>query len=137
MGINYIEPKIYEVFDDEAESFFSNEGFIVMKLDISLSSLNKAREKTIKIASKEEESGDSCFYENRNNEDGNIKSEIKKLQRIWNILNKDKLFHEFPLCGTHKKTLNNYGYTKSVVENILIIFLILIIIKGRESFNRY
>ncbi|KGG00293.1 MULTISPECIES: phytanoyl-CoA dioxygenase family protein [Prochlorococcus] len=120
MGINYIEPKIYEVFDDEAESFFSDEGFIVMKLDISLSSLKKAREKIIKIASKEEESGDSCFYENRNNEDGNIKSEIKKLQRIWNILNKDKLFHEFPLCGTHKKTLNKI-FARNTLHNLYTI----------------
>ena len=120
MAKNYIEPKIYEVFDDEAKSFFDDEGFIVMKLDINLSSLNKARKKFFNIAKKEEESGDACFYENRNNEDVNIKSGIKKLQRIWNILNKDEIFHEFPLCDVHRKTLNKI-FARNTTHNLYTI----------------
>ena len=87
MNKNFIEPKIFNSFEDEAYKFFKEMGFVVLKLDIDFEILKKAREKIINFAYKEEESGDSCFYENRNNEEGNVYSPMKKLQRIWNILN--------------------------------------------------
>ena len=103
---NYIQPKIYEVFNDEAYNFFEKEGYAVVKLDIDTRILKKARTEIRKIAEFEENSGDSCFYENRDKEEGNIATSKKKLQRIWNILNKDEIFHNFPLCKNHISALN-------------------------------
>lgn len=113
MNKNYIEPKIFTNFEEEANQFFKEMGYVVLKLDIDFEILKKARERILDLAHKEEESGDSCFYENRNNEEGNILSHMKKLQRIWNILNKDKLFHQFPLSRIHRNGLNKIFYRKT------------------------
>lgn len=103
---NCIQPKIYEVFNNEAFDFFEQEGYVIVKLDIDINILKGARNTIQKIAKIEENSGDACFYENRNKQEGNISTTKKKLQRIWNILNKDKIFHNFPLCNNHINALN-------------------------------
>jgi len=113
MNNNCIEPEIFQNFDIRAHEFFNEMGFVVLKLDIDISILKKTREMILNFAYIEEESGDSCFYENRNYEEGNVKSPMKKLQRIWNILNKDKLFHHFPLSKVHKDGLNKIFYRKT------------------------
>ena len=81
MNNNCIEPEIFQNFDIRAHEFFNEMGFVVLKLDIDFSILKKTREMILNFAYIEEESGDSCFYENRNNEEGNILSHMKKLQR--------------------------------------------------------
>ena len=74
---NCIKPKTYEVFNDEAYDFFEEEGYAIVKLDIDLDILKEARNTIQKIAKIEEESGDACFYENRNNQEGNIATSKK------------------------------------------------------------
>ena len=113
MNKNCIEPEIFTNFDTRAHEFFNEMGFVVLKLDIDIQILKKAREMILDFAYIEEESGDSCFYENRNYEEGNVQSPMKRLQRIWNILNKDKLFHHFPLSKVHKDGLNKIFYRKT------------------------
>ena len=43
-----------------------------------------------------------------------IATAIKKLQRIWNILNKDEIFYNFPLCKNHKHALNKIFLQKNI-----------------------
>ena len=60
----------YASFNDDAYNFFEKEGYAIVKLDIETRILKKARTEIQKIAKFEENSGDSCFYENRNKEEG-------------------------------------------------------------------
>ena len=68
--------------------------------------MNEVRRTVLSLAKKEEDSGDFCFYENLNYEEGNIASSKEKLQRVWNILNKSEIFHQFPLSAKHRNALN-------------------------------
>lgn len=101
----YIKPKVFDNFDEEANLFFLDQGYVVVNLNIDLEFLKKTRDIVLELAKYEDESGDNGFYENRNREEGNIYSENKKLQRVWNVLNKHEIFHLFPLSNNHKEAM--------------------------------
>lgn len=76
------------------KEIFSMEGFQMMRETISEKNIKAMKEQIVLQAKHEEESNDNCFYENKETTTGNMVSNQKKMQRVWNLCNKGKIFQE-------------------------------------------
>jgi len=104
--MKFIEPRLFSEFNNGAKAFLDENGFVVLENYISSTVLRAMRSTLLELAKKEVDAGVACLYENLPNTIGNRINSSSKCQRIWNILNKSKLFHQIPLSALHFDAMN-------------------------------
>lgn len=106
------------IFSDELLNNFNRDGYVVINDVLSQDQVARLKQRVDELASQEQQSGSSHFY-----------SPSGKLQRVWNLLNKDPIFSEvldreliISAMGKifNRDTIHDKYYLSSFQANILM-----------------
>lgn len=100
-----LEPPVFSAYTPEAHDFFLTYGYVAVHSGCDDAGVADLRDRVVALAERENAAGEACFYENRPSECGNIRTDSKLLQRVWNILNKESAFHTIPLSALHEEAM--------------------------------